>query len=275
MAEKKKLQYVNFIYGTDNMRRQLFRRRWFDIVEESCGELNGIRVVSRRENIKELDDKNIARLNRCLKDYDMSEATVLADQTMAELLGITDMLFQARKYELIHNCSYIVEKLKARAPEDNTMAIVAESDKWDSKDIFSILTVVKNYYKRIDIITAKYECGLERISELVYEEWGLVVNIYTFRNYHRKLQDMVLFFISCEERLYSFWRKKVNFRVAYVVYDRNYNNGIKKLKIANVFSGLDYKISDNIPYEYGVNIAYQKPLIYEKFHVSSIDICEL
>ena len=277
MTEKKNLQYVNFIYKVDNVKRQLFMRKWFDIEEESYGGLYGIRVSLRAKDIKVLDDKSIVMLNRYLKGYDMSKATVFADDTMAEVLGITDMLFQARKYELLHNCSYIVESLKNRAEGCDTMAIVIDSDKWDSKDIFTILTVVKNYYKGIDIVTAKDNHELSRISELMYEEWGVVINIYTFRSYDRKIQDMVLFFINNEERLYNFWRRKVNYRVAYAVADRRCGNngGMPRTKITNIFSGLVYKTTEGIPYELGVNIAFQKPLIYEKFHVSSIDICEL
>ena len=213
-------------------------------------------------------------MKKQLREYDLSEAVVLADHMMAGLFDMTDMLFAARKYELLHNCTFIVKMLKLRAAGDERMALVIDSDRWETRDIYTILTVVKNYYKQIDIIMLAENAELSRLSELMYDEWGMVINIYKYNDHDAALNDMVFFLVKNEDRLYSFWKRNVKYLAAYVVAEQrcvdNRYSCNSNVKMPDMYSGLVYETC-----ELGVNMAYQKPLIYEKFHVSSIDICEL
>lgn len=266
-------QYVRFIYDGTGKRTSFFRRNSYAVREESTGGFDGLTVTKISSGIERLDDKQLSLLVKCLKEYDLCDATLLADDKMAEMLGITDMLFQARKYEFMHNLTFIMDRLKSRAAGNESMVMVLDSGRWDTGDLFKILTVVKNYYRKIDVITGNDVYNLSRLSEVAYDEWGVILHIYTYNSYPGNNCDMALLFLKNTDRIDTLWKRRLQYNLAYVVADKCRGDGRKAVK--GTYSGLVYRAEDEIPYELSVNMAYQKPVVYEKFHVSVIDICEL
>ena len=273
MKEYKKVQYVKFIFDNKNERKLWFKKGYYEVTENRYGNLNGIIITGHNILNTGFGDRQIKGLKKQLCNYDMSEAVIIADEYMSRVLDIKDMLFQARKYEFMHNLTFITDRLKSRMSENESMVIVLDSVRWDTGDLFKILTVVKNHYRKIDVITGSDVYNLSRLSEVVYEEWGVILHIYTYNSYHGNDCDMALLFLKNADRLDTLWKRRLGYKAAYVVEDNRRFNSNNRHKCA--FSGLVYKVDGLIPYEIGVNMAYQKPVVYEKFHVSVIDICEM
>lgn len=275
MKEKKIIQYVDFKFGGGEPKGLLRQRKCFHIDEMQCSGMNGIRVVVNDKAITALKNGHIKKLEKILKGYDLSEAVVTADNEMAKVLNITDMLFEARKYELLRNCSLIMNVINQRFPAMATVVVVIGSNRWNMKDLFSILTVIKNYFRKIDIVMEYQIPNITSLVEAAYEEWGVVIHAYTLRNYHRNKMDFALLLLN--EWKYGN-EKRIPYNVAYLVTDegseamlieRGSNRG------HNIFCGLVYKAGNELLYSRGTQIAWQKPVLYEKIHVSVVDICEL
>ncbi len=296
MKEKHKVQYVIIVsevkYQTaDNNQKflqHLFCKavnkvyRFFTgsnkgeliITKDFCPPFEGVRIVNRGYLKK--DNKDNSSLMRKLGDYDLSEAVVIADNDTASVLGISDVFFRAVKYELTRNISFIMDKIKQRFKGDESAALVISGSGWEIKELYLILTTVKNYYKKIDIITDNETMNFNRLIEAVYDEWGLMLHRYSIKDYHGEKKDFVLYLVrSWNDRL----KRIVPFSIAYVVEEKcSINKCLMREKrdmgMEEIYSGLSYRTEsgENVPF--GVHLAWQKPVIYEKFHVSVIDICE-
>lgn len=270
MKIKKKIQYVYFTYGK---RKIGFREksRKFEVseigFEKDENRLDGIDIVVNGVTGSGLSHKDVKNLEKRLKDYDLSEAVVMADEKMADILDISDMLFAAKKYELIHNCFFIMKKIKQKFDKSDNAAIVIGSARWELKDIFSILDELKDNYKKIDIVMQYQLPNITSLVELAYDEWGVVLHAYSVRNYNGSKKDFVIFLV---DKWKDFWIKKVPFGAAYVVTDDT--ESTKQVNNNNVFSGLIYKGDKEMPMDIGTHMAWQKPMLCEKFHVSVIDI---
>ena len=55
----KTLQYIKFKYEPDNVKRRLLKNRGFYMAEEACGGFNGIKIVLRDRDVKEIGDRQI------------------------------------------------------------------------------------------------------------------------------------------------------------------------------------------------------------------------
>ena len=270
MNIKKKIWYVYFIYGKMKMRFWEKNTR-YEIneigFENEENRLDGINIVVNGVTGACLSQKDIKNLEKKLKDYDLSESVVLADEKMADILDISDMLFAAKKYELIHNCFFIMKKIKQKFDKSDNAAVVIGSARWELKDIFSILDELKDNYKKIDIVMQYQLPNITGLVELAYDEWGVVLHAYSVRNYNGSKKDFVIFLV---DKWKDFWIKKVPFGAAYVVTDDT--ESTKQVNNNNVFSGLIYKGEKEIPMDIGTQMAWKKPVLCEKFHVSVIDI---
>jgi hypothetical protein len=71
------------------------------------------------------------------------------------------------------------------------------------------------------------------------------------------------------------WKYRIRYDAAYVIENDTRDHKRTRGKGKNTFSGLVYNSKKPISYELGVNMAWQKPSMYEKFHVNVIDIYEL
>ena len=266
MLEKKKIYYIDFVNIRESKRKRFFGKR-FAITKDCKYGFEGIRISGRIDLLNDGSDRLLRKLTAALRNYDLSETVVMADCVTAEIIGISDMLFEAKKYELIHNCAFIMEQIHRRFSGRENAVIVLESDKWNVRDVFLILTVIKNYYRNIDVVAKYKTADLVRLTETVYDEWGMVLHIYSVNDYHGEDRDFALLLLT---KWSMAWKKKIPFESAFLVTEEEYEN-----KAENIYSGLVYMAGLVLPCALGRNIAWQKPVLYEKFHVSVIDICEI
>ena len=275
MNKKKKIYYVYFRKGRRNNRKFSLCKKDLIIEEEQKCEFNGIRVIVNNAEEVSLSDRKLKKLEALLKDYDISETVVVADREIAKKLDISDILFMARKNEFIKNCDFIFSKIKENVKNYDTAVIVLGSSKWNVKDIYSILTAVKNYYEKIEIVTEYQVPGITNLVELAYDEWGLVLRVYSIRNYHGVKRALAVFLLDKWKR---FWERRVPFDAAYVIADESMSVAAGEItgdKKRRIYSGLKYKSDIDIDDVICTHMTWQKPVLCEKFHVSVIDICEL
>lgn len=275
MKEKKIIQYVNFIYEGEDVKGLFGRSKCFRVIEDQRFGMNGLTVVRVGKSEISLKAKYIKKLEKILRDYDLSETVVTADNKMANALDISEMLFEARKYELIRNCPLIMKAVEQRINTMETAVVVIGSNRWNMKDLFSILSVVKNHFRKIDVVMEYQISNITSLVEAAYDEWGVVLHAYTLKSYHRDKVDFALLLLK---KWKGGQQMRIPFGVAYMVTDEGIDDSMKQINkdmTCNIFCGLVYKAGNELLHSLGTQIAWQKPVLYEKFHVSVIDICEL
>lgn len=183
-----------------------------------------------------------------------------ASEEMAEELELSNLLFQARKLELLNNRKMILEQLKTDYGKNrrSRMALVVNSQSWNRKELLEILITAKDYYEDIGLVMKGHDFESEQIKEMMYEEWGVVVNVAENEK-SLKQQDFMLFLSenSGEKNnsCYSFLK-------AYEVAE----NG-------SIYSGLTYeKQGIRLPHQMAVDIAAQNPMLYKEFRISIVAI---
>ena len=271
----------------DTIRAFLNRRRVFRVEDVTVGPFAGVdvikctRAVSGNADLEEIgeypdsDDVMAGYLKKLLGKYDYRDAVVMADDIMSEYLGIKDILFQARKQEFLDNLTFIIGKM--HTSDGKSATIVTDDMKWSVRELFAILTVVKNYYREINVVAENETInGVERIKEVMYDEWGVVLNIYSSKEQIKDRQDMILFLIrEWDERI----KKQLSWNYAYLVCERQPKRLRRELNTDRtyrvLYSGIAYKKDELLPYEIMVNMAWQKPLVFKNFHVSCVDIYAL
>lgn len=289
MRQKERIDYIYFNY------REAKRER----IDVQRGDMEGISAVGvtlwkclsykkkKKENSTDKEKNNekekfitkkiLKKMKWKLKNYQIKGCVLGAEEKTAQQLNIADLLFQARKMEMIRQKKFIFEKLRVEKEEGRgCMLLVLDSLKWNAQDVLSILLTAKDYYEDIYITVQDGFTGLDRIAECLYEEWGVVLHVCSGEAEMQPLEyDFILFLLKSWEKQLV---KKYMFRKAYIVMDTE--EGIIRKKEGKckdtwgcLYSGLLYeKQHKQIPYQMAVNIAYQNPTLYKEFRVSFIAI---
>lgn len=276
MKKKERVDYIFFSGKKTRWKRWQFQTR----IE------NGIAIL-RVEMPDSKGMHSINRLARKLKKYDISQAVLDGDAKTAEWLGLKNMLFQARKQELIENRKLIFEYMQKIQGEGkrkhSSMAIVINSGEWNCRDLLLLLVEAKDYYEEITLVLKDDFAGKEYLAESMYEDWGIVLHLISEKEKLEKKQDFILFLLETGERKillqYSFQNAYLvsdteaeNLKRYYMMPDFRQNHAKKRA----VYSGLVYeKEMERLPYRIGVNLAAQKPMLYQKFHVSIVAIYQI
>lgn len=270
MKTKIPIQYIDFSMENLENASAWFRKKEWEIRKDCCGDFSGLKIIRNKDIIKTIGNRELAILKRKLKDYDYSDAVVFGDYKMSGLLHISDISFEARKNEFLNNRDYIIETIGAKSCENAT--VVIDNSSWNRKEVFSILITLKDHYRRIKILADTERVDLSDLAEVFYDEWGAVISIYPLNCYPPDKQNFVLFLLK---RWNLMWEYRIRYDAAYVVETEIRDHKRTRGKGRNTFSGLVYNNKKPVSYELGVNMAWQKPVMYEKFHVNVIDIYEL
>ena len=281
MREKGRIDYIYF-------RCREAGRKKIDFQEREMGGIWVLEItLCKRWKPKEkrkfeegkdfLTEWALKKIKKNLRNYQTESTVFGADEKTAKLLDIEDLLFQARKMEMLQQRRYILRQLKAEGKEQRkSMLLVLDSKKWSSKDVLSILLTAKDYYEDIYVTFEEDTVGITRIAECLYEEWGLVLHVCS-KEAEAKISeyDFVLFLLK--EWKKQIVRKYVFFK-AYIVMDTE-EGIVRKVEekckdsCGGLYSGLLYERQHKpIPYQMAVNIAYQNPAFYTEFNVSFIAI---
>lgn len=291
MREKEKIDYIYFDYQESKRNGVLFQRE----------ELAGIAILKviirikkrKRKPKKEcinsekspqkeicLSDRMMKKIKKEIKRYQTEGCVLGADREIADQLELTDALFQARKLEMLQQRNFIFKQLRPENKEGrNRMLLILESRKWNLKEILSLLLTAKDYYEDIYVAYEEDFFGIDRITEYLYEECGVVLHVQN-KERTAKVQeyDFVLLLLEkWEDRLV----RKYAFHRAYVVMEEErgmIRNAEKELKDkwGILYSGLVYKKQhEQLPYQMAVNIACQNMVLYAEFAVSFVAICRL
>ncbi len=277
MRVKEKIDYIYFCYKKGRKNRVQFERE--NIVQIQVLKVDVTVKGNQAENIRE-NEKARRRLEKKLKKrfnrYQTDNCVIGAQQAMARELQLERQLFGARKRELLENRKKIISCLcsKVAVPQNRrkSFLFVLDSTEWTKKDFVSILLEVKNYYEDISIVVKKNSIYLERIVELLYEEWGVVLQVLSEEEALAENVDSALI-------LLDFWQeyiKKYSFCSGYIVLEDD--SGLLRSPAGNrkqtkLYSGLVYMChGKQLPYQMAVNIFDQNPELYRDFAITSVDI---
>lgn len=219
------------------------RRSKIDLEEK---EIAGIRVLELNyfeRNKKELSqEKLFKKIQRKLKKYDLQHCVIGATEEMAELLEMEDLLFQARKLELLRHRDEIFKNLKVEGGEGkrSTVLLKLNSSKWNAQDILTVLVTAKDYYEDIVVMMKEEYLDAEQLQNVMYEDWGVML-------YFVEEEMEADFELTLSEK----WEAQ---------------SGIIYLDLAYEKEGV------RLPYQMAVNIAAQNPALYEEFQISIVAI---
>lgn len=274
MRNKKTVDYICLKKGKEDKR--FFLKKHLNASESTIGKFHGLTVEKKGEYLRADKNLKIEELIKIIGKYDFTNAVVWADNYMADYYEISDILFQARKQEFLDNIVFITEYFSRMNVNDSKgkAAVVIDSDNWSTRELFLILTAVKNHYREINVIIRRNDdCGIERIREVMYDEWGVVLNVYGQGERLREVQSLVIFLVKdFDERVKNIVRWHTAYLVAEKENEMNKRVQSKCRRDKAVYSGLVYKTNTIEPYYLMVNMAWQKPLLFKNFNVSVVDI---
>lgn len=277
MRVKEKIDYIYFCYKKGRKNRVQFERE--NIVQIQVLKVDVTVKGNQAENIRE-NEKARRRLEKKLKKrfnrYQTDNCVIGAQQAIARELQLERQLFGARKRELLENRKKIISCLcsKVAVPQNRrkSFLFVLDSTEWTKKDFVSILLEVKNYYEDISIVVKKNSIYLERIVELLYEEWGVVLQVLSEEEALAENVDSALILLDCWQE----YIKKYSFCSGYIVLEDD--SGLLRSPAGNrkqtkLYSGLVYMChGKQLPYQMAVNIFDQNPELYRDFAITSVDI---
>lgn len=277
MRVKEKVDYIYFCYKKGRKNRVRLERDNIAQIQvlEVDVTVKGNQAESIRENDK-ASQRLIKKIKKGLNRYQTDNCVIGAQQAMARELQLERQLFQARKRELLENRKEIIACLHSRvAVQQNrrkSFLFVLDSTEWTKKDFISILLEVKNYYEDISIVVKKNSIYLERIVELLYEEWGVVLRVLSEAEALAENVDSALFLMDC-------WKeaiKRYSCCSGYIVLEDDsglFRRPAGNTKQTKLYSGLVYMChGKQLPYQMAVNIFDQNPELYRDFAITSVDI---
>ncbi|MBR1865612.1 MAG: hypothetical protein IJ801_03805 [Lachnospiraceae bacterium] len=234
---------------------------------------------------KQQKKKMLTGLRHVLRHYDLSDSVIGADRRMAHDLQLEELLLQARKLELLQNRERILRQVgtgeQTVSKAHRHMLLVLDSEKWNRKELYTILLTAKDLYEEISLLCEKDSNSIRSLATELYEECGLVLHIRTGGEEGIRA-DFVLFLLR--DWQLEQWNM-VEFGTAYTVVDveagpeirrcreRLMEHGIKREGRHRIYAGLVYEQKGKqLPYQFGANLAWQKPSLYEEFEISIVAI---
>lgn len=231
-----------------------------------------IRKEDKHKAVKRRHDFLTGRLEKGLRKYDVSSCVINADERMAKEFQLEQALFQARKKELLEHRRAIIGKFasirEGKPGNRKQFLVVVDSGEWKQKDLLFLFLEAKNYFEDLCIVVKNDTVQLERLVEILYEEWGIVLHKLSEGEAMARMMNCVFFLLSQ-------WTNKIRtygFYSGYVISEND--TGIRRCEGGGkLYSGLVYAIKgERIPYAMAVSIFHQNRELYEKFAITFVDI---
>lgn len=284
----KRVDYVFFTSGEGERNRVVLSEKriaGMQTLHITCRTKKRRREQKRWGIRKQQKKRMLTGLRRVLRRYDLLNSVIGADRRMAHDLQLEELLFQARKLELLQNRERILRQVgnggQTISKAYHHMLLVLDSEKWNWEELYAILLTAKDLYEEISLLCEKDSSGIRSLARELYEECGLVLHMRTGREVGIRA-DFVLFLLR--DWHLEQW-DMVEFYTAYTVVDveagseirrcreRLTEHGVKREGRHRIYAGLVYEQKGKqLPYQFGANLAWQKPSLYEEFEISIVAI---
>ena len=273
-TEKKQVDYINICQK---------QGRW-NRVTASPETIAGISVlnliVTEKRKKSRLSDHSqeisgwlLRKLKKLVKQYQTEHCVVGADFNMAEILQMEDVLFFARKQELLERRQIIMrrEGKKIETSRRHSFLLVLDSDRWPQQEVLQLLLTAKDCYNDLNIVIKNNHINQTEVATLLYNEWGIVLHVLSEKMAMDNQMDYALFLLRKWERnVYQYSIKQ-----GYVVCE-NEKGLVRTRGQGGLSAGFAYECGGvELPYQMAVNIFYQNPELYDKFAITFIDISSL
>lgn len=252
------------------------KKRYRTIKEEK----DGMKVLYVMIPESQLQEKCMAQTKkktvRRLKKYETGQTAVLADSFAISCFQMKDILFEAKKQELLCHLDYILGKMQG-----NHMIVAIQENVlrcFNRQEFRTLLVALKDVYREITLLSPDDKM-ISDLVEYMYDEWGVVI--------HKPVEEALCDHFY-DAALFLGYHKdicRIHFGRGYLLADPDTNLTdrfrqrvtLHKSVFHNILlSGLVYQISGKeISYAIAVNLAFQNPELYEKFQISFVDIYEL
>lgn len=285
MQRQNKIDYINVTEIQKDTKKTWIKKNRIIIKEKM---ITGINCLWVEICGKKTERQIINRIKKELKKYETDLCVFGTDAETAARLQLEEEWFLARKKELLDNSTMIFRQMRKLEKNKNraTMLLVPDSGKWNWQEIFSLLKDAKNFFEDIYIVQDGENEMINRIRDMLYDEWGIVLHGLTRREAVSMQPDFVLFLME------SWSPVKINryqFKNAYVLAESELGLKRSELEMLSeqsdnslhlteqyLYYGLAYKKEKEwLPYDMVVNIAYQNSELYQKIQVSAVAIYRL
>ena len=223
---------------------------------------------------QELPERFWKKLKKIIKQYQTEHCVVGADFNMAEKLQMEDVLFFARKQELLEHRREVFGKKKQEITTDflrRSFLLVLDSERWSEQDILQLLLTAKDCYNDLNIVIKNNHINISKLATILYDEWGIVLHVLPEKTAKKSQMDYVLFLLGkWESNVYRYSVKR-----GYVVCE-NEKGLVRTRGRGELSSGFVYECDGvELPYQMAVDIFYQNPELYDNFAITFIDISSL
>ena len=260
-----------------------------NVVKMQRAENNGMNILyvnvrkktentAKAKNKKEWIRKLLERLEN---KYNIEKCVYVFDNRFYQEWDLPNIMFQARKLELLSNLAVIFRHLRPCATDKrNSFMLVVDSVQWTRKELIAILTEAKNHYEDIHMVLEEDADG---IVNYFYKEWGIVVNVLTKGTAQKEWVDSAFFLTGQGTKNVEGY----HFENGYVVCENE--EGVKRIRKCKcreleqkqkdlqvqgrLCSGLVYeKDGEEMDYSFAVAAIFENSAIYRKITISNVDI---
>lgn len=218
---------------------------------------------------------------RVIRRFSVQNAVVNADTPAAEQLEIQEMLWEAKREEFMCHRAYIMDQLLEKTPyakekngDRRKLVMVIRDDAWNPKNLLMLFLVAKDRFEEMFLVADKESQWVTNLLKILYQEWGIVLHVYTEDEMWVKRMDhfdVAIFLVDRWDRKYT---ECIYYETGYLVMGESEETC--KTNGRKLYSGLRYEWNGKkMPKEYGRLLSVQRPEQYHKKQVSVVDICPI
>ena len=285
-----KRKRIHYLYFMENRLSEKVEKEFLDFEGISILKVK-IPIIKERDTFGRIVSINLdayiwKKVKQIMKCY-LSEGIVIgAQDDVAKALEIDDIIFDARKQELLSNVKWIMRQLRQEVTEVSgytplkrykRLLLITDETCFNSVELTSFLLTAKDYYEELFLATTEVTDVHKFVANELYEQWGILLH---FVDLMQMVEVDTVFLarnFGCnkEERMETAQLQEEQIKEI-VRYKNMYTLTPLTLLSKNVYMGILYEIKEKeVPYYFATNCTYQNQSLCQEFAWNSVAICHM
>lgn len=220
------------------------------------------------------------RVKQMIKHHVTMETVIGAEMDVGNVLDMGDVLFQARKCELLEQAGWIIPKLRQEINERGselkqraTLMLITKEGMMTRGELYSLLFIMKDYYEELWLGAPEFsEISKDVVKEL-YEQCGVLVHVA--KPDARQKMDTIVVVLDRWEDYGENWNNEMSKKEQLLC--KNMYTTVPCCGVSgNIYFGITYHLNGKeVPYELATNSLIQNRFLCKEFPWNSVAICHM
>lgn len=281
---KKSKQQIHYLYFAENNVTQKITLQ-FENFEGIYILKLGIPVVRERDLngdvvSVEVEERTRKRVKQMIKHHVTEETVIGAEMDVGRALDMDDVLFQARKYELLEYASWIVSRLRQEINEMGsdskqraTLMLITKDGIMTRGELYSLLLIMKDYYEELWLGVPDLSESSKDVVKELYEKWGVIVHVVE-PDVRQKIDTIIVILDQWED---CGKIRNVQMRKKEQLLCKNMYTTVPVFGgTGSIYFGISYHLNGKeVPYELATNSLIQNHFLCKEFPWNSVAICHM